>query len=67
MTLAEWLKPVLFFLGYVVLMRWVLPRLGISTCMAGACRIPKADPERLATSEPAQDNTERLTEQRENR
>lgn len=38
----EWLKPVLFVLGYVVLMRWVLPALGISTCMSGACRIPEA-------------------------
>ena len=23
--LADWLKPVLFVVGYVVLMRWVLP------------------------------------------
>ncbi len=39
--LTEWLKPILFIVGYVVLMRWVLPALGVPTCMSGACRIPK--------------------------
>ena len=39
--LLEWLKPVLFVLGYVALMRWLLPALGISTCMSGSCRIPQ--------------------------
>lgn len=29
----EWLKLVLFLLGYVVLMRWVLPAVGIPTCL----------------------------------
>ena len=38
----EWSKLVLFILGYVVLMRWVLSAFGISTCMSGACRIPEA-------------------------
>ena len=38
----EWLTPLLFILGYVVLMRWVLPAFGVSTCMSGACRIPEA-------------------------
>lgn len=38
----EWLKLVLFFAGYVVLMRWVLPALGVSTCMSGGCRVPPA-------------------------
>lgn len=38
----EWLKPVLFVLGYVALMRWVLPALGVPTCMSGACRVPQA-------------------------
>lgn len=29
--MAEWLWPVLFIAAYVVLMRWVLPRLGVQT------------------------------------
>jgi hypothetical protein len=29
--MAEWLWPVLFFAAYIVLMRWVLPRLGVPT------------------------------------
>ena len=27
----EWLLPVLIFAVYIVLMRWVLPRLGVPT------------------------------------
>jgi len=38
----QWLDPILFLVAYVALMRWVLPALGISTCMAGACRLPAA-------------------------
>jgi hypothetical protein len=29
--MAEWLWVVLFFAAYIVLMRWVLPRLGVPT------------------------------------
>jgi len=29
--MAEWLWPVLFIAAYIVLMRWVLPRLGVPT------------------------------------
>lgn len=29
--MSEWLWPVLLFAAYIVLMRWVLPRLGIPT------------------------------------
>ena len=29
--MVEWLWPVLFFLAYIVLMRWVLPRFGVAT------------------------------------
>ena len=29
--MAEWLWPVLFLAAYIVLMRWVLPRLGVPT------------------------------------
>jgi hypothetical protein len=29
----------LFLAAYIVLMRWVLPRLGISTRMAPSCRV----------------------------
>jgi hypothetical protein len=29
--MAEWLWPVLILGAYIVLMRWVLPRLGVAT------------------------------------
>ncbi len=29
--MPEWLWLVLFFVAYIVLMRWVLPRLGVPT------------------------------------
>jgi len=29
--MSEWLWPVLFFAAYIVLMLWVLPRLGVQT------------------------------------
>jgi len=29
--MAEWLWPVLLSAAYIVLMRWVLPRLGVPT------------------------------------
>lgn len=29
--MAEWLWLILFFAAYIVLMRWVLPRLGVAT------------------------------------
>ncbi|MFO1040155.1 MAG: hypothetical protein U0941_00130 [Planctomycetaceae bacterium] len=28
------------FAGWILLNVWVLPRLGIPTCMSGACRVP---------------------------
>jgi hypothetical protein len=30
----------LFFVGWIALQRWILPRFGIPTCMSGACRVP---------------------------
>lgn len=29
--MPEWIWGVLFFIGYIVLMRWVLPRAGVPT------------------------------------
>jgi hypothetical protein len=29
--MPDWLELVLFFLGYIALMQWVLPRLGVPT------------------------------------
>jgi hypothetical protein len=29
--MPDWLIPLLLFVGYVVLMKWVLPKLGIPT------------------------------------
>ncbi len=33
------LRLLLFLLGYVVLMKWLLPWLGVPTCMSGACNV----------------------------
>ena len=33
-------RLLLFLLGYVVLMKWLLPWLGVPTCMSGACSVP---------------------------
>jgi hypothetical protein len=38
--ILEWLKPILFLAGWFVLVRWILPALGIPTCMSGSCQIP---------------------------
>lgn len=36
----------LFFVGlisgWIILNAWILPRLGIPTCMSGTCRMPRA-------------------------
>jgi hypothetical protein len=32
-------KLLLFLLGYVVLMKWLLPWLGVPTCMSGTCNV----------------------------
>lgn len=29
--MPEWLKVVLFFVGYLALVRWILPRFGVPT------------------------------------
>lgn len=29
--MPEWLEVILFLAGYIVVMRWVLPRLGVPT------------------------------------
>jgi len=29
--MPDWFLPVLIFAGYIVLMKWVLPRLGVPT------------------------------------
>ena len=57
--LPEWSRPVLFILGYVILMRWVLPALGIPTCMSGACRIPQAPPKPRAEDAPYQESAKK--------
>ena len=32
-------KLLFFLLGYVVLMKWLLPWFGVPTCMSGACNV----------------------------
>ena len=32
-------RLLLFLLGYVVLMKWLLPWLGVPTCISGACNV----------------------------
>jgi hypothetical protein len=41
--MREWMIPLVVLVAYVVLMRWVLPMLGVPTCMSGACGF---DPQR---------------------
>jgi len=57
--LPEWSRPVLFILGYVIVMRWVLPALGIPTCMSGACRIPEAQQKPRAEDAPYQEGAKK--------
>ena len=38
--MSDTLRLLLFLAGYVVLMRWVLPWLGVPTCMSGTCGTP---------------------------
>ncbi|MDE3199032.1 MAG: hypothetical protein KGN84_21970 [Acidobacteriota bacterium] len=38
--MTDLLKLLLFFGGYFVLMRWILPAFGIPTCMSGSCSLP---------------------------
>lgn len=40
--IPEWLKPILFVAGYVVLMRLLLPAMGVPTCMSGTCGVPRS-------------------------
>lgn len=52
----EWLKAGLFVVGYVVLMRWILPSLGVSTCMSGRCRVPQDRPSSGDAGRPVEDS-----------
>jgi len=42
------MSDALFFLfllvGYIVLMRWILPKLGIPTWMSGSCKVESRPP-----------------------
>ncbi len=35
--MSDTLKMILFVVGYLVVMRWVLPRFGVRTCLSGNC------------------------------
>lgn len=37
--MSDTLRLLLFLGGYVVLMKWLLPWLGVPTCMSGACKV----------------------------
>lgn len=38
--MSDTVRILLFLAGYIVLMKWVLPWLGVGTCMSGGCAIP---------------------------
>ncbi len=38
-NMHDTLRVLLFLLGYVVLMKWLLPWLGVTTCLSGACSV----------------------------
>ena len=50
------MRMILFLVGYVVLMRWVLPRLGVRTCMSGNCAVPQR-PKRAEEHKPDDSST----------
>lgn len=37
--MSDTVRLPLFLLGYVVLMKWLLPWLGVPTCMSGSCSV----------------------------
>jgi hypothetical protein len=37
--MPEWLAVILFIGAYVVLMKWILPRFGVPTCMSNSCSV----------------------------
>ncbi len=37
--MSDTLRLLLFLGGYVVLMKWLLPWLGVPTCMSGSCNV----------------------------
>jgi hypothetical protein len=37
--MIDLLISVIFLLTYVALMRWVLPRFGVPTCLSGSCGV----------------------------
>jgi len=37
--MPEWLAVLLFIAGYWVVMKWILPKFGVPTCMAGTCSV----------------------------
>lgn len=51
--IPERLQMILVFAGWFVLMRWVLPAIGIPTCMSGACGLPRPEPRKEKNSESA--------------
>ncbi len=50
--MPEWAKLVLFIALYIVVMRWVLPKFGVPTCLSNSCGIA----ERREKKEPKPDN-----------
>ena len=51
----ETLRILLFLGGYIILMKWVLPWLGVGTCMSGGCALPPQQKRTIAAKaeEPA--------------
>jgi hypothetical protein len=37
--MPEWVSFVGFLLLYLIVMKWVLPKLGVPTCMANSCAV----------------------------
>jgi hypothetical protein len=53
--MSDAVKLLLFLGGYIVLMRWVFPRLGIRTCLSGNCGVR---PYRDRSSQSVENNKE---------
>ena len=56
--MSDMVRLLLFLLGYVVLMKWLLPWLGVPTCMSGACNV--AARRKRTIEQESEDSTNRI-------
>lgn len=60
--MSDTLTFVVILVAWFVFNRWVLPRLGIPTCMSGACDVPSKKATKPATPAQQQTSKEEVTD-----